>query len=128
MRPPKGLVAAVAAAGVVVATFLVWVLLSTKPKILWPREKFNSQLWLASPAEQRYRFVKDLLDDNRLAGRSRTEVTELLGPPTIEYGGRFMTYTVAHPADIALTLDSVYFVRIEFDPQGTFVRATLDSD
>lgn len=119
---------AVAAAGIVAATFLVWVLLSANPKFFWPREKFNSRLWLASPADQRYRFVKELLDNNPLAGRSRTEVTEILGPPTIEYGGRFMTYTVAHPADFALILDSVYLVRIEFDPQGIFVRATLDSD
>jgi hypothetical protein len=128
MQFPRGLVVAAVAAGLVVATFLSWLVLSTKPKVLWPRERFSSQVWLDSPKEQRYRFVKDLLDNNPLAGRSKTEVGQILGPPTTEYGGRFTTYTVAHPADFALVLDSVYFVRIEFDSQGMFVRATLDSD
>lgn len=48
----------------------------------WIRsEKFDSQIW-KNEKLQRYKMIKDIIDNNLLIGKSRNEVKELLGQTT----------------------------------------------
>jgi hypothetical protein len=49
----------------------------------WPTEPFNGERWRSVAKNERYRMAKDLLSSNQLVGKTREEVEQLLGPPTI---------------------------------------------
>src|SRR5690606_8488101 len=111
-RPRALLVATTVGAGTALVVFLAWIGTSLKPELLWPRVAFDSREWITAPPESRHKYVKDRLARKVLVGQTRHRVQEILGPPSSRYGERFATYTVAYPADYALTFDSVYFLRI----------------
>jgi len=60
----------------------------------WPVEKFDAAVWRAAPEQERYRFVQDLIASGRLIGKRRSEVIELLGPPSYESKLPTLTYLV----------------------------------
>lgn len=47
----------------------------------WPRSEFTPKAWAASPYDQRYVYVRDLIDNQRLVGKSFDEVEAMLGQP-----------------------------------------------
>ncbi|HET7831610.1 MAG TPA: hypothetical protein VFK88_01465 [Gallionella sp.] len=61
----------------------------------WPNRSFSSETWRNTPEEQRYELVNDLLRKQLLDGKSKAQVTELLGSPDSEaQDPRMLTYVV----------------------------------
>lgn len=60
----------------------------------WPVEKFDAAVWRATPEQERYKFVQDLIASGRLNGKNMWQVIELLGPPSYESRLSTLTYVV----------------------------------
>lgn len=60
----------------------------------WPTEQFDAARWRATPEQERYQFAQDLVSSKRLIGRSKSEVTALLGPPSSESELPGLTYVI----------------------------------
>ena len=100
--------------------------------LLYSRQSFEKARWRTGDTRQRARMVGDLLASEVLQGKSRAEVSALLGPPdregqsVWEYDyiyGNLLDYTLGLPFS-----GWRYTMRIEFDEAVNLVRAVDTRD
>ncbi len=87
---------------------------------------FDSGAWKSGTAGVRGQMAEDLIDRGLLLGKTRTEVTQLLGAPDQE-GMAFLRYDVLSGADN--TVGSAYAIRVELDARaGVTKEVRVDTD
>lgn len=75
----------------------------------WPATKFNQAKWTQTADDQRYVFVRDVVDSKKLPGLSKERVIDMLGKPSFDNDDDYVTYVVK--ADSG----SVYVLDIRFE-------------
>ena len=83
------------------------------PEDYWPAEKFDARAWKSSDLGERHKFVKDIVASKVLIGKTKAQVTELLGPssPSEPY---LLQYVVKLGG---YGFDQVFTLRIRFEGQ-----------
>jgi hypothetical protein len=80
---------------------------------------FDSGAWISGTAGVRGQMAGDLIEHSLLLGKTRSEVTQLLGAPDQE-GTAFLRYDVLSGADN--TAGSAYAIRVELDARSGVTR------
>ena len=75
----------------------------------WPATKFDQAKWTQTADDQRYVFVRDLVDSKKLPGLSKEHVIDMLGKPSFDNNDDYATYVVK------VASGSVYVLDIRFD-------------
>ncbi len=75
----------------------------------WPTTKFDQAKWTQTSDDQRYVFVRDLVDSKKLPGLSKEQVIDMLGKPSFDSGDDYATYVVKAASG------SVYVLDIRFE-------------
>jgi hypothetical protein len=85
---------------------------------------FETERWRAGNRRQRARIVADLQSSKILVGKSRAEVSALLGPPDRD-GWSDWSYYYAHGDHLMPIWDWVEWVWVEFDESGQVRKVEL---
>jgi hypothetical protein len=100
--------------------FLLVVLSACNGPAAWPKESFDAREWKETPESKRYVFAHDLVDRKLLNGKTLSEVTDLLGPPSSEkMSGNYLSYVVATGG---IGFNQVFFLELRFDESGQRVE------
>jgi hypothetical protein len=71
----------------------------------WPAAKFDQAKWTQTVADQRYVFVRDLVDSKKLPGLSKEYVIDMLGEPSFDNDGDYVTYVIKADSGSVFVLD-----------------------
>ena len=113
---------------ILASIFFSYVFVETSPRF-WPNERFSPESWALTSPENRYKLARDLLDGKHLLGSDRQRVIDLLGEPDAQWpGASRYNYTVKNRAQDFWDFNSVYFLQITFDADGTVVQAEIGAD
>jgi hypothetical protein len=87
----------------------------------WPRQPFNAGEWAKTEEANRYVFVKDLVDSQRLIGIGTSEVKLLLGPPSYESAPEhYFNYFIKRGSS---GFDRLYYLDIRTNPSTGVVES-----
>jgi hypothetical protein len=101
---------------------------NSEPNI-WPKEKFSQELWAKSIPAERYKQVRDLLEQGLLNGQATTEVERILGKPSYaDSGDTYWTYIVKERVPGDAGFDAVKMIHIDFDSKKQVVKIWVRGD
>lgn len=85
----------------------------------WPRQAFDPATWAKTPEEDRYVFVRDVIDRDLLRGKKLPEVEAMLGAPSFRSDTEHdVTYVVKAGSK---GFNQVYVLDVRFDPTTSAV-------
>ena len=92
----------------------------------WPDAPFSAAAWAETPSEERYRYVRSLLDGDTLMGLTRDGVAALIGGPgdPERWGRSWWQYGVAEPSG----LSGIFSITVHFDSFGRVSTVCLRTD
>jgi hypothetical protein len=96
---------------------------------LWPDNQFSSQDW-RKDANQRYRYVRSLLaDKGKLVGRTRDQVTNMLGnPDRIPLQSSLYVYKIRDIWLFGCGVNNIVELAVAFDENGQVREYDLITD
>jgi hypothetical protein len=72
----------------------------------WPVKTFEKEQWSTTADSQRYVFVRDLLEKDKLLGLTKVQVITMLGKPTFEDpDAAYITYVIKADSNLVHILD-----------------------
>jgi len=86
---------------------------------LLKEKDFDGELWIRGDEKVRGKMVRDLIRKKTLDGRTKDEVVDLLGPPTVSDGVLIYTIEKGHSF---LSFEWPYALKIYFDEEGVVER------
>ena len=99
---------------------------STATSRNWGSKPFESEKWLAAPAEERYIFVRSILEKNMFIGESREYVIKTLGQPDGNVT-EYLSYIVKEFDPETCLYGFISLLHFDIDKKGfvtkVFVRA-----
>ena len=103
----------IAVAVIAVGTFC-W-LFFVPTGFLWPNEKFSSAAWTSSPAAERYKFSRDLVEGRQLLGKERDAVFAMLGQPdSASPDGGYVSYIVRNTETKGAIVPGIVVMDVRF--------------
>jgi hypothetical protein len=94
----------------------------------WPHDPFRAEVWRATPPNERYKQVRDLLDRSILAGITEGQVEELLGQPTYKSpDSAYFLYMVRERGAGEPGFEATKLLQVDF-ANHKVVKAWLRSD
>ncbi len=85
----------------------------------WERHAFDSAAWKASPADDRFRYVGDILDEDMFVGAGTPQLYDALGKPDyVSSDKRYATYVVRSFAQGGCAFNAVAILHFDFDRNG----------
>ena len=95
----------------------------------WPREDFSQERWKNTPADERYRQVRDLFDRGLLTGQSNLAVESLLGKPSyVSPGDVYWLYIVKERVPGDSGFDATKMIHINFDSSKHVTKVWVRGD
>jgi hypothetical protein len=89
----------------------------------WPRDRFTSETWKLTQREKRFALYNDLATRKLLDGKSKADVTGLLGTPDFEApDGRYVTYVVRETSPSEYTFNAIYLLQVDLDGKGSVTK------
>ena len=112
---------------ILIPVLLTWLFITINSEYIHPwirSEEFNSQKW-KSKTNLRYRMVNDIIDNQRLIGKTKEEVTQILGKDTEEGPcNKCIGYSTNEP-DQGFSIDHEV-LEINFDNQNKVISVRLN--
>ena len=99
-------------------------------QVFYSQRSFDSELWRAGDVHQRARMVVDLRHSDLLLGRTRDEVSALLGSPDGELPNKWMYHWVTGSVlgDLMPFSDWLQWMVVEFDVTTRQVHKVYSED
>jgi hypothetical protein len=85
------------------------------PERYWPTEKFDTHSWKSSSESERHRFVKDIVASKVLIGKTKAQVTDLLGPSSPSEPSSSLLHYVVKVGGYGF--DQVFTLAVRFEGQ-----------
>lgn len=95
----------------------------------WERQAFDSAAWKAASPDDRFRYVRDILDRAMFVGAAETRLFEALGEP--DYVSReagYATYVVRSFTEGGCAFNAVAILHFDFDGDGTIKAQKIRFD
>ena len=95
----------------------------------WERQAFDSAAWKAASADDRFRYVRDILDRAMFVGAADTRLFDALGEP--DYMSReagYATYVVRSFQDGGCAFNAVAMLHFDIDRDGSVAGQKIRFD
>ena len=95
----------------------------------WEKAPFDSAAWQAASADDRFRYVRDILDRAMFVGAAETQLFEALGEP--DYVSReagYATYVVRSFQDGGCAFNAVAILHFDIDRDGSVIGQKIRFD
>ena len=95
----------------------------------WEAQAFDSAAWKAASADDRFRYVRDILDEDMFVGAATQQLYEALGKPDyVSRDERYATYVVRSFQQGGCAFNAIAILHFDFDGNDTVTSQRIRFD